>query len=106
MFSSNGMPEERTHTYPGRKRGPKPGACRRPPYGWQRTGVGEQIERSPIEWPVVQLIKSLAREGKCSPEISEILTAKGIRNRKGGTFHHGQVRRVLKREGEKQEQAA
>lgn len=65
----------------------------KPPYGWCFYQGG--IIQDPREYPTVQLIESLWKQGKTVGEIVRELNGKGYRSRMGKDWGYGVVRGII-----------
>ena len=66
-----------------------------PPYGWCFSE--DELVKDIREYPVVQLVESLWKQGRSIGEIVRYLNSKGYRSRRGRDFGYGVIKGIVKR---------
>lgn len=69
------------------------------PYGYR--SVKGKLVQVPAEQRTLALMKQAAAHGKSTREIADKLNAEGVPTKRGGTWSHGTVARILKRHSER-----
>lgn len=76
-----------------RRGNPKP--RRNPPYGYG--WLSGELVKDPKEYPIVQLIESLWKQGRSVGEIVRYLNGRGYRSRLGRDWGYGVIKRIFRR---------